>query len=115
MAQPNNITLCSFCGKSYGEVKKMVAGPGVRICDNCIKLCHSALTGRPDNRTLCSFCGRTQAEVKMLIPGRGVYICEKCVVLCKSVLDKEFAADARKKAAQEIPGLTDGKTNAIMS
>ncbi|MGD0826627.1 MAG: ClpX C4-type zinc finger protein, partial [Desulfobaccales bacterium] len=29
--------LCSFCGKSQGEVKKLIAGPGVYICDECIE------------------------------------------------------------------------------
>ncbi|HWO92543.1 MAG TPA: ClpX C4-type zinc finger protein, partial [Methylomirabilota bacterium] len=30
---------CSFCGKSRDEVKKLVAGPGVFICDRCVLLC----------------------------------------------------------------------------
>jgi len=43
MARPTNITMCSFCGKSHSEVKKLVAGPGVYICDNCILLCKNVL------------------------------------------------------------------------
>src|SRR5215207_8657472 len=43
MARPTNITLCSFCGKSHAEVKKLIAGPGVYICDNCIGVCKSIL------------------------------------------------------------------------
>ncbi len=35
--------MCSFCGKSHSEVKKLVAGPGVYICDNCIILCKNVL------------------------------------------------------------------------
>ena len=30
---------CSFCGKSQHEVKKLIAGPSVFICDECIDLC----------------------------------------------------------------------------
>src|SRR5690625_6277269 len=30
---------CSFCGKSQDKVRKLVAGPGVYICDECIELC----------------------------------------------------------------------------
>ncbi len=52
---------------------------------------------RPTNITLCSFCGKSHAEVKKLIAGPGVYICDNCVLLCKQVLDKEFAAQARKQ------------------
>ena len=43
MARPNNLTMCSFCGKSHAEVRKLIAGPGVYICDNCIILCKNVL------------------------------------------------------------------------
>jgi ATP-dependent Clp protease ATP-binding subunit ClpX len=43
MARPTNLTLCSFCGKSHAEVKKLIAGPGVYICDNCVILCKQVL------------------------------------------------------------------------
>ena len=36
---------CSFCGKSQDAVKKLVAGPGVYICNECISLCQSVLDG----------------------------------------------------------------------
>jgi ATP-dependent Clp protease ATP-binding subunit ClpX len=35
----NDKLFCSFCGKSQREVKKLIAGPAVYICDECIKLC----------------------------------------------------------------------------
>jgi ATP-dependent Clp protease ATP-binding subunit ClpX len=35
--------MCSFCGKSHAEVRKLVAGPGVYICDSCIILCKGIL------------------------------------------------------------------------
>jgi len=34
---------CSFCGKSQSAVKKIVAGPGVFICDECVELCNEIL------------------------------------------------------------------------
>ena len=43
MARPTNITLCSFCGKSHAEVKKLIAGPTVYICDECIGLCNDII------------------------------------------------------------------------
>jgi ATP-dependent Clp protease ATP-binding subunit ClpX len=43
MARPTSITLCSFCGKSHAEVKKLIQGPGVFICDNCVLLCKQVL------------------------------------------------------------------------
>jgi ATP-dependent Clp protease ATP-binding subunit ClpX len=35
--------MCSFCGKTHAEVRKLIAGPGVYICDNCIILCKNVL------------------------------------------------------------------------
>lgn len=43
MARPTNLTMCSFCGKTHGEVRKLIAGPGVYICDNCIVVCKGIL------------------------------------------------------------------------
>ncbi|HKH14006.1 MAG TPA: ATP-dependent Clp protease ATP-binding subunit ClpX [Solirubrobacterales bacterium] len=46
MARPtdsNEQLLCSFCGKSQRQVKKLIAGPGVYICDECIDLCNEII------------------------------------------------------------------------
>jgi len=40
---PVVMLLCSFCGKSQSEVKKLIAGPTVYICDECIGLCNDIL------------------------------------------------------------------------
>ena len=37
------MTLCSFCGKSQSEVKKIIAGPGVHICDACVNVCKTII------------------------------------------------------------------------
>ena len=37
--------VCSFCGKSEDMVRKLVAGPGVCICDECIDICNSIIEG----------------------------------------------------------------------
>ena len=39
----NEQLLCSFCGKSQRQVKKLIAGPGVYICDECIDLCNDII------------------------------------------------------------------------
>ena len=39
---------CSFCGKSEHEVHRMIQGPGVRICDECVRLCMDVLEDGPD-------------------------------------------------------------------
>jgi ATP-dependent Clp protease ATP-binding subunit ClpX len=59
MARASNLTMCSFCGKSHSEVKKLIAGPGVYICNECIDVCSNILEkelgGAPSK-------GRTPAE-----------------------------------------------------
>ncbi len=39
----NSNLSCSFCGKSQREVKKLIAGPTVYICDECIELCNDII------------------------------------------------------------------------
>ena len=34
---------CSFCGKSQHEVRKLIAGPSVFICDECVELCNDII------------------------------------------------------------------------
>lgn len=43
MAKELETCVCSFCGKSQGEVKRLIAGPGVYICDSCVALCNDIL------------------------------------------------------------------------
>jgi len=42
-----NAKVCSFCGKGQEEVKRLINGPGVAICDECIKVCNDMLAGDP--------------------------------------------------------------------
>ena len=44
MARAHQITMCSFCGKSRAEVRKLIAGPGVYICDSCVSVCQNVLS-----------------------------------------------------------------------
>src|SRR3979411_49528 len=50
-------TRCSFCGKGQDQVRKLVAGPGVYICDQCIDLCQEVL--EEDSRTATSKKAKT--------------------------------------------------------
>jgi ATP-dependent Clp protease ATP-binding subunit ClpX len=46
---------CSFCGKSQKQVKKLIAGPGVYICDECIDLCNEIIEEELSENTEFSF------------------------------------------------------------
>ena len=58
---------CSFCGKDQHAVRRLVAGPNVYICDECIRLCNDILHDEdfatpeqdvyePKKKTFCLFC-----------------------------------------------------------
>ena len=42
---------CSFCGKNQKEVKKLIAGPAVYICDECIQLCSEIIEEETEKDT----------------------------------------------------------------
>ena len=48
---------CSFCGKLQEQVKKLVAGPGVYICDECIELCNEIIEEELGPATSFFTCG----------------------------------------------------------
>jgi ATP-dependent Clp protease ATP-binding subunit ClpX len=43
IGEANDLLKCSFCGKTQKQVKKLIAGPGVYICDECIDLCNEII------------------------------------------------------------------------
>lgn len=43
MAKATRVSLCSFCGKPQSEVRKIIAGPGVYICDACVNVCKTII------------------------------------------------------------------------
>ena len=42
--EDGKLLYCSFCGKSQHEVRKLIAGPSVFICDECVDLCNDIIT-----------------------------------------------------------------------
>jgi ATP-dependent Clp protease ATP-binding subunit ClpX len=50
-----DLVKCSFCGKSQKQVKKLIAGPGVYICDECIELCNDIIAEELADTTELSF------------------------------------------------------------
>ncbi len=62
----NPLLQCSFCGKAQEEVRKLVAGPSVYICDECVDLCNDILTEELQNISKSTFSGEvpTPPEIK---------------------------------------------------
>jgi len=117
------LLVCSFCGKSQHEVAKLIAGPGVYICDGCVTLAEGVLTSgeaagteyglvttvsEQNPRMACSFCGKTRGQVPGLaiappVPHRQTpaTICPECLALCDEIIAEELAA---REQAELGPG-----------
>jgi hypothetical protein len=92
---------CSFCDKTSAQVRKLIAGPEVYICDECVQVCveiieegarlqsapeassvaeaEAAVAGTPGSSTVwCSLCGSpAQLEDALAVPSRG-FLCAGC-------------------------------------
>ena len=51
MSRESGALRCNFCGKNQKEVKKLIAGPGVYICDECIELCNDIIDEEKDRES----------------------------------------------------------------
>jgi len=112
------LLVCSFCGKSQHEVSKLIAGPGVYICDGCVSLTEGVISSgealctehgpvnavsEQDNRLTCSFCGKTRGQVAGMalaapVPHRKnpAVICLECLALCDEIIADERAEQEAK-------------------
>jgi len=79
MRTATKLLKCSFCGKSQKQVKKLIAGPGVYICDKCIDLCNEIIEkelaegSEYRNKLLCEGEGRA---VLTVLDARGLVVPE---------------------------------------
>lgn len=101
-------TSCSFCGREQRQVRKLIAGPAVYICDPCITAAVGVSeSGRPtkdpsleplpeDSHLLCAFCGKSPRQVRALVAGPTTgdqgppTICDECLALCGDILSEEL-------------------------
>jgi hypothetical protein len=105
---------CSFCGRSQHEVRKLIAGPGVYICETCVGLAEGVVrAGRATDTRLgpvhavpeqdglarCSFCGKYRCLVTGLAARPAetgaasgpAAICTECLSLCNEIIAEELA------------------------
>ena len=61
--ETKNTLYCSFCGKSQHEVRKLIAGPTVFICDECVELCMDIVAG--ENKSSLANVGRQHLSDRM--------------------------------------------------
>ncbi len=89
-----NLTTCSFCGKLHTEVQKLIAGPGVYICDSCVNVCKGILAKE--------FSGGRNRSNKLL---NAKEIKDRLDLLRelrddKIITEKDFSARAKRLAEQ---------------
>ncbi|MEE2808055.1 MAG: ATP-dependent Clp protease ATP-binding subunit ClpX [Verrucomicrobiota bacterium] len=89
MARASNLTMCSFCGKSHSEVRKLIAGPGVYICDSCIVVCKNILDKEinEDSETQISDVSANDKGLKVPDP----------ITICKKLDDYVIGQEHAKK------------------
>jgi len=94
---------CSFCARPQEAASKLVAGPGVHICNFCVidavavveqgattnHVSAEALEDETDDDEACSFCGKPVAEVASVAYGPRVRICDECLDLCVEITAEE--------------------------
>lgn len=106
-ADTGELLSCSFCGKHQKQVKKLIAGPDVFICNGCIHRVHTVLTsagktvstplttirrvGDDDPEERCGFCGKRRQQVAAMAAAGESRICTECLDLCDEILSDEFA------------------------
>src|SRR5213082_1180980 len=107
-SEGNEQLLCSFCGKSQRQVKKLIAGPGVYICDECIDLCNEII-----DEELTS---PTQLDLDNLPRPRDIYSVLNDYVVSQEEAKRTLAvavynhreADARGGRLQPLQARPDG-------
>jgi len=93
---------CSFCGKSQDQVRKLIAGPGVYICDECIDLCNEILDEELiDSQTKTN---HNASSVKKKLPDTNTETCEPLKITTipkpmeiKGFLDKQVVGQESAK------------------
>ena len=62
-ADSDKLLYCSFCGKSQNEVRKLIAGPSVFICDECVDLCNDIIREEVQEAWALEICKEDDATV----------------------------------------------------
>src|ERR1043165_445655 len=105
MARATNLTMCSFCGKSHAEVRKLIAGPGVYICDSCINVCKSIL-----DKELNEDARRQSSNIRVPKPAEIRRALDQYVI-GQDVAKKTLSVAVHnhfKRVLQPVAGMADG-------
>ena len=84
--------VCTWCDRPPSEVAKLIAGPNVFICDECIAGAERQLTRSRASRATrrCSFCSRRANKDRAVVEGT-YSICSDCLRVCREILESSAA------------------------
>ena len=105
---------CSFCGRPQRKTRRLVAGPGIYICEKCVETAEAVIgSGQAAETALgplqsvpatmaqqrCSFCGKRRHQVTGLAASPGnpagklagdAAICAECLILCREIHSEQL-------------------------
>jgi ClpX C4-type zinc finger len=106
---------CSFCGRPQRKTRKLVAGPGIYICERCVETAEAVIRSGQTAQTAlgslqsvpvtmtqqrCSFCSKRRHQVTGLATSVGnpagklasdAAICAECLILCREIHSEQLA------------------------
>ncbi len=97
--------VCSFCNRSGFDVAHLISGPGIFICERCVRDASDPAIPAETRSTSglrdavgaaasdlgCCFCGKTRADAGRLVIARPpAAICEACLVICSEICDEQL-------------------------
>lgn len=105
-AEDNKLLSCCFCGKDQNEVPKLIAGPTVHICNECVDLCNDILsaeveadasvgaTSEADAKQsrkdrLCGVCMEPRETDELIFLPHAAYMCASCLEELQAVRDRQ--------------------------
>jgi ClpX C4-type zinc finger protein len=97
--EEGKIVFCSFCGKNQHEVAKIITGPSVHICDECIELCDQILrkenvneaekTAVATTERLCGICMEERESDELIFLPHAAYMCAGCLEDIQGLRDQQ--------------------------
>ena len=81
---PDSLT-CSFCDKAQQDVLKLIAGPNVYVCDECIDEARDGFS----SQVKCSFCGKVSSPELAVRGHDSVAVCAECLDLCDEIIAED--------------------------
>ncbi len=96
ISSPRQRLYCSFCGKEQGEVAKLIAGPTVFICNECVDMCQDIMSGRALEKPPTTLLGKPISLVERKRDGDAVKALAEVSITYRS--DEDLPAELRESA-----------------